>query len=74
MYAYYCLHKFHWTPSFFMSLDKNERAFVIASINARVEQEEEESKKVGKVRYRDGINNDFISVNRQNDGTAYEHN
>ena len=66
MYAYYCLHKFHWTPSFFMSLDKNERAFVIASINARVEQEEEESKKVG--------NNDFISVNRQNDGTAYEHN
>lgn len=35
---------------FFMSLDKNERAFVIASINARVEQEEEESKKVGKVR------------------------
>jgi len=50
MYAYYCLHKFHWTPSFFMSLDKNERAFVIASINARVEQEEEESKKVGKVR------------------------
>jgi hypothetical protein len=33
-----------------MSLDKNERAFVIASINARVEQEEEESKKVGKVR------------------------
>ena len=50
MYAYYCLHKFHWTPSFFMSLNKNERAFVIASINARVEQEEEESKKVGKVR------------------------
>ena len=48
MYAYYCLHKFHWTPSFFMSLDRQERAFVIASINARTEKEEEESEKINR--------------------------
>ncbi|MBS7182903.1 MAG: hypothetical protein KH047_05315 [Eubacterium sp.] len=48
IYAHYCLHKFHWTPSFFMSLDRQERAFVIASINARTEKEEEESEKINR--------------------------
>ena len=32
----------------FMSLDRQERAFVIASINARTEKEEEESEKINR--------------------------
>ena len=48
-----------------MSLDRQERAFVIASINARTEKEEEESEKINrKGRSRDGIDYDGIPVNR----------
>lgn len=45
-YAHYCLHEFHWTPSFFMDLDENERAFIIGSIDVKVEKEMEEKKKL----------------------------
>ena len=45
-YAHYCLHEFNWTPSFFIELDENEKAFVIASIDVKVEKETEEKKKL----------------------------
>ena len=34
-YAHFCLQKFGWEPSKFLSLPVKERAFVIASIDAR---------------------------------------
>ena len=42
-YAYYALHKFHWLPSVFLGLDPYERAFVIAAIDVRVENEKKEA-------------------------------
>ena len=42
-YAYYALHKFRWKPSEFLALDPYERAFVIAAINIRVENEKKEA-------------------------------
>nr|DAT81545.1 MAG TPA: hypothetical protein [Caudoviricetes sp.] len=39
------MHKFHWSPSYFVNLDENEKAFVIAAIDIRVEKEREEQKK-----------------------------
>ena len=45
MYAHYCLHKFHKWPSEFLSLPRNERAFVIASIDTKVEDDKEAERK-----------------------------
>ncbi len=45
-YAYYALHKFHWLPSVFLELDPYERAFVIAAIDVRVENEKKEAAKI----------------------------
>ena len=47
-YAHYCLQKFHWLPSFFSELDRNEKAFVIASIDLRVEEEKRKAKEIQK--------------------------
>lgn len=44
-YAYYCLHKFHWTPSKFMNLPRNERAFVVAAINKRAKEDKRQMDK-----------------------------
>jgi len=33
MYAYYCLHKFHWAPSQFAELPIREKALVIEMID-----------------------------------------
>ena len=39
MYAYYCLHKFHWPPSQFAELSLNEKAMVMAMIDERLKEE-----------------------------------
>ena len=49
-YAHFCLHRFHWTPSFFEALDDNEKAFVMASIDIVAGQEEKERRKAQKGR------------------------
>lgn len=51
-YAYYALHKFHWTPRSFLSLDPYERAFVIAAIDIRAENEKKETEKIKRGRKR----------------------
>lgn len=38
--SYYCLHRFHWLPSKFLSLPPEERAFILAAIQLRVKAEE----------------------------------
>lgn len=43
VYAYYCLHKLKMLPSQFLNLDRYEKAFVIASIDVRVEREKREA-------------------------------
>ena len=42
-YAYYALHKFHWEPQRFLALDPYERAFVVAAIDIKLEQEKKEA-------------------------------
>ena len=46
MYAHYCLQKHHILPSVFNNLDMNEKAFIIASIDIRAEDEKKQSKKM----------------------------
>lgn len=46
MVAYYCLHKLHKFPNEYLALSREEKAFVIASIELRGEREKEEAKKV----------------------------
>lgn len=42
-YAYYALHKFRWKPTYFLETDPYEKAFIIAAIDVRVEQEKKEA-------------------------------
>ncbi len=37
--AYYCLHELHWKPSDYDALTPREKAFIIAAIEIRVENE-----------------------------------
>ena len=45
-YAYYALHKLRILPSTFLAMEREEKAFVIASIQLRAEKEEKERRKV----------------------------
>lgn len=45
-YAHYALQKLHILPSQFVELDAYEKAFVIASINLRIENEKKQAKKI----------------------------
>lgn len=45
-YAYYALHKFHKWPHEYMALSRQERAFVMAAVNERVEKEKKDAAKV----------------------------
>lgn len=45
-YAYYALHKLHMLPSELMGLDNNERAFIYAAIDLKIEAEKRESEKI----------------------------
>ena len=47
-YAHYALQKLHILPSQFMELDRADKAFIIASIDLRVEAEKKEAKKAQK--------------------------
>ena len=38
-YAYYTLHKFHWSPSYFANLPQSEKALVIAMIDEKIKEE-----------------------------------
>lgn len=49
-YAHYCLHKLHMLPSTFVNLDPYEKAFIIASIDIKVENEKKERKRAEKKR------------------------
>lgn len=46
--AYYCLHKFHWPPSYFWSLPWKDRAFIMAAVEIRSKRENDELKKIKK--------------------------
>lgn len=45
-YAHYVLQKLHILPSIFLEMDEQEKAFVIASCEIRVENEKKEIKKI----------------------------
>lgn len=44
-YAHYCLHELKLLPNQFEELDRETKAFIIASIEIRVEKEKKEMKK-----------------------------
>lgn len=46
MYAYYCLHKFHWTPSFFVDLPLREKVVIKVMIDERIKEEKKQNSKV----------------------------
>lgn len=48
VHAHYCLQKLHRFPHEFLDLPFKERAFVIASIQKRAEDEKEEEAKLKK--------------------------
>lgn len=43
--AYYCLHKFHKWPHEFLALNRYERAFIIAAVEIKIENDKKEAKK-----------------------------
>lgn len=45
-YAHYALQKLHMLPSVFCGLSMEERAFIIASIDFRIEKEKKEAQEV----------------------------
>ena len=51
-YAYYCLHKLRITPRQFEEMDRYEKAFIIASIDIKIENEKKEAKKAKSKRRR----------------------
>lgn len=50
--AYYCLHKIHKWPHEFLSLDRYERAFVIAAVQLKLEHDKKEVDKAKAGKYR----------------------
>ncbi|RKJ79328.1 hypothetical protein D7X33_08325 [Butyricicoccus sp. 1XD8-22] len=42
--CYYCLHELHILPHEFFNLERRERAFIIAAIDERVENEKKRAK------------------------------
>lgn len=49
-YAYYCLHKLKITPRQFDEMDRYEKAFVIAAIDIKQDNDKEENKKLKRKR------------------------
>ena len=45
-YAFYCLHKLKITPRQFDEMDRYEKAFIIASIDIKVDSDKKEAKKL----------------------------
>ncbi|MCD7908581.1 MAG: hypothetical protein LUH04_13045 [Clostridium sp.] len=50
--AYYCLHKLHRWPHEFLDLDRYEKAFVIAAVELKLEQDKKEAKRAKSKRKR----------------------
>lgn len=48
VYAHFCLQKLHKFPHEFLNLPFKEKAFVIASVQIRAENEKEEANKIKK--------------------------
>lgn len=48
--AYYCLHKLKILPFQFLRLNINERAFIVAAIEIKIEEEKKQEKKIRKPR------------------------
>lgn len=44
--AYYCLHKLKILPSQFINLDRYEKAFIMASIEMKIEQDKKAEKQL----------------------------
>ena len=44
--AYYCLHKFHWKPTMLLSMTREEKAFIMASIQIKADAEKKQEQKM----------------------------
>ena len=45
-YAHYVLHKFHILPSAFLAWSRNEKAFVMASVDEQVKAEKKQAARI----------------------------
>ena len=50
--AYYCLHKLHNWPHEFLDLEVQERAYVVAAVQIKLEKDKKEAQKAKKGRKR----------------------
>ena len=50
-YAHYCLHKLKILPSQFINMSKPERAFIVASIDLKIEHDKKELRKIKRKRH-----------------------
>lgn len=48
--AYYCLHKLHILPSQYIELDKQEKAFIIAAIQIKAENDKKKAREAKRMR------------------------
>ncbi len=45
VFAYYALHKLHIRPSEWIEMEENEKAFIMAAIEEKAEEDEKQRKK-----------------------------
>ena len=43
---YYCINKYHWTPSQILEMSEEEKAFIHATIDIRIESEKKMEKEI----------------------------
>ena len=48
MYAFYCLHKFHWNPAFFVNLPLKEKIVVKVFVDERIKEEKKQQSQMKK--------------------------
>lgn len=44
--GYYCLHKFHWKPTMLLNMTREEKAFILAAIQIKADNDKKEQQKL----------------------------
>ena len=50
--GYYCLHKFHWKPTMLLDMKREEKAFILAAIQIKADNDKKEQQKMKSKRPR----------------------
>ena len=52
MLGYYCLHKLHWRPTVLLTMSREEKAFILAAVQIKADEEKKQEKKMNTKRPR----------------------